>query len=72
LNPPREGALTQIKHLAQTQVKRIIMVSCNLQSCTRDARILIDGHYELKELYPLDQFLWSEHVEVVAVFDLKR
>ncbi len=72
LNPPREGAITQIKHLAQTQVKRIIMVSCNLQSCTRDAKVLIDGHYELKELYPLDQFLWSEHVEVVTVFDLKK
>lgn len=72
LNPPREGALAQVKHLAQAQAKRIVMVSCNLQSCARDTKVLIDRHYELKELYPLDQFLWSNHVEVVAVFDLKK
>ena len=34
----------------------------------RDARILVDGGYDLVEVRPLDQFIWSGHVELVALF----
>jgi 23S rRNA (uracil1939-C5)-methyltransferase len=33
----------------------------------RDLRVLIDGGYDLKRVVPLDQFLWSSHVETVAL-----
>jgi 23S rRNA (uracil1939-C5)-methyltransferase len=34
----------------------------------RDARILVDGGYRLTRVLPVDQFLWSAEIEVVACF----
>ena len=34
----------------------------------RDARILADAGFSLDSVTPIDQFLWSSHVELVAVF----
>ena len=47
---------------------RIAAVSCNAASFAHDARILIDGDYRMHTLTPIDQFLWSNHVEIVAIF----
>ncbi|HZC17461.1 MAG TPA: hypothetical protein VE309_11935, partial [Caulobacteraceae bacterium] len=34
----------------------------------RDARILTNGGFSLARVLPVDQFLWSPHVELVGVF----
>jgi len=68
LDPPRAGASSQVGLLAQSPVPIIVYVSCNPQSFTRDARKLIDGGYLLESVVPIDQFLWSPHVELVSVF----
>jgi len=34
----------------------------------RDARTLIDGGYKLDAVKPIDQFLFSAHIESVAIF----
>ena len=68
LDPPRPGAAPQAKELAKSKVPVIAYVSCNPASFARDARILVDGGYTLERVVPLDQFLWSEHVELVATF----
>ena len=34
----------------------------------RDARILVDGGWTLSEVVPVDQFLWTGHLEIVGVF----
>ena len=39
-----------------------------IASFARDARMLIDGGYRLAAVTPIDQFLWSSHVELVAIF----
>ena len=44
-------------------------MSCNPATLGRDARILIDGGYRLTRVLPVDQFLWSAEIEVVATFD---
>jgi 23S rRNA (uracil1939-C5)-methyltransferase len=49
-------------------VPAIIAVSCDTATFARDARILIDGGYRLEQLMPVDQFLWSPHVELAALF----
>jgi 23S rRNA (uracil1939-C5)-methyltransferase len=46
----------------------VVAVSCNPATLARDARILIDGGYRLREVTPIDQFLFAAHVEAVAVF----
>jgi len=70
INPPRAGALAQVKQLANSNVNKIIYVSCNPHSFTRDALVLEQGGYKLIELTPIDQFCWSKHLEVVGVFSL--
>ena len=68
LDPPRPGASAQAQALAQSAVSNVAYVSCNPASFARDARILCDGGYRLSRVVPIDQFLWSPHVEVFAHF----
>lgn len=65
-DPPRAGAQTQAEQLALSKVGRIVAVSCNPATLARDLRILIDGGYALHKVTPVDQFLFSPHIEVVA------
>ena len=67
-DPPRAGAEAQVKQLARSDVKTVIAVSCNAQTFARDARILKQGGYDLQKIWPVDQFLYSAHIELVAVF----
>ena len=68
LDPPRAGAQAQAAELAASSVPRIAYVSCSPASFARDARILVDGGYRLVSVTPVDQFLWSAHVELVGSF----
>ncbi|HEY4265192.1 MAG TPA: hypothetical protein VGM72_07735 [Micropepsaceae bacterium] len=68
LDPPRPGAVAQAEILAQSAVSEVLYISCNPASFSRDARILADGGYRLMRVVPLDQFLWSPHVELFAAF----
>ncbi len=68
LDPPRAGAEAQARELAQSKVKLVVMVSCDPVSFARDAAILIAGGYRLEKVTPIDQFIWSAHLETVAVF----
>ena len=68
-DPPRAGAKAQAREIAASRISRIVAVSCNPVTFARDARILVDGGYRLEKLVPLDQFVWSAHVELVAVFE---
>lgn len=67
-DPPRAGASAQATALAQSSVPVVVAVSCNPDSFTRDAGILRDGGYRLERATPVDQFLWSPHLELVALF----
>lgn len=67
-DPPRAGAETQARQLAKSTVKTVIAVSCDPATFARDARILIEGGYRLTRVTPVDQFAYTAHVEVVALF----
>lgn len=67
-DPPRAGARAQCERLAGSSVRTVVAVSCDPATFARDARILADGGYRLLEVTPVDQFLWSPHVELTAVF----
>lgn len=68
INPPRAGAAEQCERLAKSALKTIVMVACNPATLARDARILLDGDFKLTRLIPIDQFVYSAHLESVAVF----
>jgi len=67
-DPPRAGAAEQAAELASSKVARVIGVSCNPATFARDARVLIDAGFRLERVLPVDQFLWSPHIELVGVF----
>jgi 23S rRNA (uracil1939-C5)-methyltransferase len=67
-DPPRPGAKIQAGEIARSKVPVVVAVSCNPATFARDARVLVDGGYALGAVTPLDQFLWSPHVETIAVF----
>jgi 23S rRNA (uracil1939-C5)-methyltransferase len=68
LDPPRAGAQAQVHELAHSGVRRVVMVSCNPTTFARDARCLVDAGYTLEPVTPIDQFLYTSHVELLAVF----
>jgi 23S rRNA (uracil1939-C5)-methyltransferase len=72
LDPPRAGAEAQARQLALSKVPSIAYVSCDAASFARDARILVGGGYRIGTIIPVDQFLWSSHIELVARFTRAR
>lgn len=68
IDPPRAGALAQAEEIAKSKVPVVASVSCNPATFARDARALLDGGYRLDCVTPVDQFLWSAHVELVGIF----
>jgi 23S rRNA (uracil1939-C5)-methyltransferase len=66
-DPPRAGAKAQVEMLAKSQVQTIVAVSCNPVTLARDLRVLVDSGYELMSATPIDQFVFTHHIEVVAV-----
>jgi 23S rRNA (uracil1939-C5)-methyltransferase len=68
IDPPRAGAQAQARMLADSGIPRVVYVSCNPVSFARDAAILEEGGYRLTQVTPVDQFLWSPHVELVGIF----
>ena len=68
IDPPRAGAKAQTEALADAGPATVVAVSCNPSTFARDARILREGGYQLEWVAPLDQFLFTGHVELVARF----
>ena len=67
-DPPRAGALEQSRQIAGSGAAVVVGVSCNPATFARDARVLIDAGFRLERVTPVDQFLWSAHIELVGVF----
>ena len=68
LDPPRAGAEGQAVQLAKSRVRAIAYVSCDAASFARDAALLAAGGYKIGPVTPIDQFLWSSHIELVGSF----
>ena len=67
-DPPRAGATAVARQLADSKVPVIVAVSCNPATFSRDAATLIEGGYRLTRITPVDQFVFTGHVELVAGF----
>jgi 23S rRNA (uracil1939-C5)-methyltransferase len=71
-DPPRAGAEAQSREIAKSDVPLVAAVSCNPVTLARDLAIMIEGGYTLQRVVPIDQFLWSPHVEAVALLTKKK
>ena len=70
LDPPRAGAILQVTSLGKSKVKTIIYISCNIQTFLRDSQILLSHGYKIKYILPIDQFLYTSHLEIFSVFEI--
>ena len=70
LDPPRAGAIIQVTSLGKSKVKKIIYISCNIQTFLRDSQILLSHGYKIKYILPIDQFLYTSHLEIFSVFEI--
>jgi 23S rRNA (uracil1939-C5)-methyltransferase len=67
-DPPRAGAARQAAALAASALETVVAVSCNPATFARDAARLIGGGFRPERVVPVDQFVWTPHLELVAVF----
>jgi tRNA/tmRNA/rRNA uracil-C5-methylase (TrmA/RlmC/RlmD family) len=72
LDPAREGAgIPVMRALAglAPPLRRIVYVSCDAASFSRDARVLLDAGWTVTSLKAFDVFPMTEHVELVGSFE---
>ncbi|MEP3524635.1 MAG: class I SAM-dependent RNA methyltransferase [Hyphomicrobiales bacterium] len=68
LDPPRAGAAAQIDEICKSDHDLVVYVSCSPASFARDVETLQKAGFELSRVTPVDQFLFSHHIELVGVF----
>ena len=68
LDPPFAGAAEQVAQIARSTLPHVIYVSCGPAALGRDAAVLREAGFDLVSATPVDQFLWSPHLESVVVF----
>lgn len=72
-DPPRAGAAAQVKQIVALneadKPQKIVAISCNPHTFINDANTLIQGGYKLLEMTMVDQFVYANHFELVALFE---
>ena len=71
-DPPRAGAEAQAHEIAKSNIRKVVAISCNVNSLIVDLNILQNAGYIIEKIIPIDQFLWSEHCELVALLSRKN
>jgi len=67
LDPPRAGAKEVVPRFDPAVTKRVVYVSCDLPSLTRDLKTLVERGYIFERLFVVDMFSQTHHVETVAI-----
>ena len=71
-DPPRAGmAADVVEQLLKIQPEKIVYVSCNPATQARDLQLL-DSHYEVKAVQPVDMFPHTQHVENITLLHLRK
>ena len=68
VDPPRKGCDDAcLNTMLRMQPERIVYVSCDSATLSRDLKILCDGGYEIRKVRGVDQFGMTVHVETVVL-----
>ena len=68
MDPPRSGSTPQFLRAAvKMKPERIVYVSCEPSTLARDLQILTGNSYRMEEAWPVDQFVFTEHVETAVL-----
>lgn len=73
LDPPRAGCERPVLDaILAVRPKRVVYVSCGPASLARDAAILCEGGYKIRQVQPVDMFPHTSHVESVVLMSKKE
>ena len=68
IDPPRSGVHKEaIEKIINTNVNKIVYISCNPQTQVEDLQIFIEAGYKVKKIEAFDQFPRTLHVEAIAL-----
>ncbi len=69
VDPPRVGLHPSVaRHLAEADAEVLVYVACHPASLGRDGAVLAAGGWRLTDLWPVDLFPQTGHVELVGRF----
>ncbi len=72
VDPPRKGCdESLLRTMVCMKPERIVYVSCDSATLSRDLKFLADNGYELRRIQGVDQFCHSGHVETVCLLTRK-
>ena len=64
VDPPRKGCgESLLSAIGEMKPEKLVYVSCDCATMARDAKILREYGYEIKEVHVFDQFPMTSHVE---------
>lgn len=66
LDPPRTGAADLMEAIARMRPSRVIYISCDMATLTRDVRILTAAGYRAGKIHAFDFFPNTHHLEIAA------
>jgi 23S rRNA (uracil1939-C5)-methyltransferase len=70
LDPPRKGCEDYMfDAIGGSSVNRVVYVSCNPSTLSRDAKFLADNGFKLTKFKAFDMFPHTHHLETVACFE---
>ena len=70
LDPPRYGCHIEVlKSILSKRPKRVVYVSCDPSTLSRDVSVLIKGGYTAIDVQPIDMFPQTHHIECVVTLE---
>jgi 23S rRNA (uracil1939-C5)-methyltransferase len=72
LDPPRTGCKTVLNQVAKLEPKKIVYVSCEPTTLSRDLHLFSESGYQLQRLSLIDMFPQTYHMEVVGLLKLNE
>ncbi|MCI1959869.1 MAG: 23S rRNA (uracil(1939)-C(5))-methyltransferase RlmD [Clostridia bacterium] len=73
VDPPRKGCdIEVINTILKMKPKKVVYVSCDPATLSRDLKILCEDSYTISKIQPVDQFCFSTHVETVVLMSRRR
>lgn len=68
MDPPRTGSDEAfLSSVVKLSPKKIVYVSCNPETLSKDLKYLTKHGYQALECQPVDMFPWTKHVETVCL-----
>jgi 23S rRNA (uracil1939-C5)-methyltransferase len=70
IDPPKKGLTRQAEPLAQLQIPRVVLVSCDPDAMAKDLKIFLHYGYQVDQILPIDFFGGTPAIETIVSMKL--